>query len=793
MVTAMVVSMLDRKLLRDLARMWAQALAIALVMAAGVATMILAVGAYRSLLETRNAYYDRYRFADVFATATRAPLLLERQIAAIPGVATVETRIAKGALLDIDGLAAPASGLALSLPDHGEPRLNRLYVRQGRLPEPGSVTEVTVNESFARANDFRPGSRFHALMNGRKRLLTVVGIALSPEFIYAVGPGDVIPDDRRFGVLWMSRKALEAIYDLDGAFNDISLSLLRGASSQAVIEQVDRLLSRYGGRAAFSRKDQTSHAFIDAELTQLQAMSKTLPPIFLVVAAFLINMTLSRLIALEREQIGLLKALGYSRFAVGLHYIKFVLMIALAGIAIGSAAGTWLGHGLTRIYADFFHFPFLIFLRSVDLYLIAAAISAVAAVLGGVRAAYAVMILPPAVAMAPPAPSRYRHLWSERLGVLRHFSQLTVMVLRHMVRRPLRSLVTMVGIAMALALLVTSFFFVDSTELMIDVTFFQADRQDASIQLAEKRPSRALQAVAHLPGVLAAEPYRAVAARLRHGHRSRRIGLVGRARDTDLSRILDLDLEPVTLPRHGIVLTEMLGRLLDVRPGDTVTVELLEESRRTLVVPVSALIQSYIGVSAYMDLEALNDLLDEGPVISGAHVAFDAGRRDSLFRAIKNLPAVSGITLQKVSLQKFRETMAQNITIMTVVYVVLSVIIAFGVVYNSARIHLSERARELASLRVLGFTRTEVSRILLVELAIVVVGAIPLGWLMGLGLAWLTIQGFESELYRAPFVVERSTLAQATLIVLATAAVSSLIVRRRVDTLDLIAVLKTRD
>lgn len=744
------MSMLDRKLLRDLSRMWAQALAIALVMAAGVATLILAIGSYRSLLETRDAYYERYRFADIFATATRAPVLLERQFAAIPGIAAVETRIAKGALLDSPEFPEPASGLALSVPDHGEPRLNRLYMRSGRMPQPGSASEVTVNESFATANRLGIGDHFHAVMNGRKRQLTIVGIALSPEYIYAVGPGDLIPDDRRFGILWMSRRALEAIYDLDGAFNSVSLSLLRGASAQSVIERVDQLLSRYGGRAAFGRKDQQSHAFVDAELMQLRSMSKTLPPIFLLVAAFLINMTLSRLIALEREQIGLLKALGYGRLAIGLHYVKFVLIISVVGTVIGSAAGTWLGHGLTVLYAEFYHFPFLIFRRSVDLYLIGAVVSAAAAILGGLRATYSVMTLPPAVAMAPPVPARYRHLWSERLGILRHFSQLTVMVLRHMVRRPLRSVVTALGIAMSLALLVTSFFFTDLTEFMMDVTFFRADRQDASLQFGDKKPATALQAVYHLPGVLTAEPYRAVDARLSHGHLSRRIAIVGKPREADLSRVLDLDLVPVTLPRHGVVLTEMLGRILDVRPGDTVEIELLEENRRRVSVPVSGLIQSYVGISAYMDLDAVNALLGEGPVISGAHIAYDNNLRESLFRTIKNLPAVAGITLQTISLQKFRDTMAENITIMTTVYITLSVIIAFGVVYNSARIHLSERARELASLRVLGFTRTEVSRILLVELAVLVAAAVPLGWVLGLGLAWLTIQGFESELYRAP-------------------------------------------
>ena len=209
------MSVLDKKLLRDMIRLWAQALAIALVMASGVTTLILAVGAYRSLEETRSAYYERYRFADIFASAKRAPEFVERQILEISGVAAAETRISEFALLDIEGMEQPATGMALSLPDRRDANLNRIYLREGRIPEPGRVDEVTINEAFAKAHGFKPGSKFHAILNGYKRALTVVGIALSPEFIYAVGPGDVIPDDRRFGILWMSEKALAAIFDLD--------------------------------------------------------------------------------------------------------------------------------------------------------------------------------------------------------------------------------------------------------------------------------------------------------------------------------------------------------------------------------------------------------------------------------------------------------------------------------------------------------------------------------------------------------------------------------------------------
>src|SRR6266508_2112746 len=332
---------LDIKLLRDLKRMWAQALAIALVIAGGVATLVLAVGSYRSLDDTRTAYYERYQFADVFAAVRRAPKALVDRIAEIPGVAAVDARISRLALLDIPNFREPATGRFLSLPESGEPILNRLYLRQGRLPEPTSSNEVAVSESFANAHGFAPGARFFAILNGRKRELVITGIALSPEFIYAIGPGDLMPDDRRFGIVWMPEKALASAYDLEGAFSAVYLKLLRNASETEVIRRLDVLLDRYGGQAAYGRKDQTSHAFLDHELDMLNNMSRTLPPIFLLVSAFLVNLTLSRLVALEREQVGLLKALGYRHSSIVLHYLKFVALIVVIGIVIGSVVGTW--------------------------------------------------------------------------------------------------------------------------------------------------------------------------------------------------------------------------------------------------------------------------------------------------------------------------------------------------------------------------------------------------------------------------------------------------------------------
>jgi putative ABC transport system permease protein len=617
---------LDIKLLRDVRRLWAQVLAIALVVGGGVATLVLAVGSHRSLEETRTAYYERYAFADVFARVRRAPKGLVGQIAEIPGVAAVDPRIARLALLDIPGFAEPASGQFVSIPDAGDHGLNRLYIRSGRLPEPGRPDEIVVNEPFARAHGFTEGSRFSAILNGKKRELVIVGTALSPEYVYTVGPGDLMPDDRRYAIVWMSEKALASVYDLDGAFSAVSLKLQPGASEREVTTQLDALLDPVGGQAAHGRKDQTSHAWLDHELDMLNNMSRTLPPIFLLVSAFLVNLTLSRLVALEREQIGLLKALGYSDATIVLHYVKFVTLVVLTGIVIGSVAGTWLGLWVTALLGDFFHFPFLVFSPAPDLYLIAGALSAVAAIVGALRALRDVVKLAPAVAMQPPAPAVYRHFLPGSVRLDRFVSQPTLMMLRGISRHPVRACLTALGMSLATAILIVSLFTRDTMEQLVDVTYFLADRQDATISFTEKRVENVVLQAARLPGVLAAEPFREVPVRIRHGNVERRITISGRPADTDLRRIIDADLNPVTLPESGLAVSSMLARILGVGTGDMVEIDVLDGARRTVTLPIVALVEDYFGIRGMMELGALGQLTREAPVINSVNLSHRAGK-----------------------------------------------------------------------------------------------------------------------------------------------------------------------
>jgi putative ABC transport system permease protein len=787
------MAVLDRKLGRDLRRMWAQVLAIAMVMACGVATIVIAVGAYRSLEETRSVFYDRYRFADIFANAVRAPLQLRDRIAAIPGLSSFELRIVKPLLLDIPALAEPATSIAISLPDHGDPAVNALYIRSGRLPVAGRTDEVAVLENFARAHRMQPGSTFRAIMNGRKRTLTVTGIVLSPEYVYAIGPGDMVPDPRRFSAIFMRRSSLENIFDMQGAFNNVAARTLHGAGIDETIDRLDSILRAYGGTGGHDRSLQASHEFLDNELNELRSMVITIPPIFLFVSAFLINLILSRLIALERPQIGLLKALGYGEGAIAGHYAKFTLVIAAVGIVIGAGLGNWLGRGLTRLYGNFFSFPFLIFRQSTDLYLLAAGITVAAALVGAMRAIWQVIGLAPAVAMQAPAPVRYRALLGSGSRLLRFISQLTIMAVRHLVRWPMRTLMTTAGASLSVALLITALFTFDAVAFMVDVIFYRTERQDATIIFRQELAPRALQAVEHMPGVLRAEPLRSAPVMLRHGHRQKRLNLSSAVPNNDLSRILDIDLRPISPPPRGLVLTERVAHILDVRPGDLVAIEFLDKGGRVAEAPVTGIVQSYVGLGAYMSMEAFDRLLGDGGRLTAAHVSIDRAEAASLYEEIKRTPAVSAIALQRISRQRFRETIESNIAIMTTVYTGLAVIIAFGVVYNSARIQLSERERELASLRVFGFTRGEVSRVLFVEIAAVVLLAQPFGWLFGTAFAWWLIQRMASDLFRVPFVINPQTYAIASLVVLGAAAASALVVRRRIDRLDLVEVLKTRE
>ncbi|HLS82207.1 MAG TPA: FtsX-like permease family protein [Steroidobacter sp.] len=784
---------LERKLWRDLWRMRGQALAIALVMASGVAVLTMGLTTVESLDETARAYYERQRFAQIFAHVKRVPQHVSGQIAALPGVQTVETRIVHGAVLDIEGFEEPVVAQFVSLPTRKPALLNLLHLRAGRMPQAHATDEAVISEPFALAHGLQPGARVRAVLNGAWRTLRIVGVALSPEYVYTIAPGAFMPDDLRFGVLWLNEHTLQAAFDLQGAFNEVSVSLLRSASAAEVIEGMDRILRRYGGVGAIERADQASNWFLMNEIEQLRTLSKTLPSVFLVVAAFLTNMVLARLIAVERSEIGLLKAFGYTRREMAMHYVRFVLVIGALGVLLGWIAGYWLGRYYTQLFAEFFKFPFLLFRPGATPFIIGAAVGLSAALAGALRSVRKAATLAPAEAMLPPAPPLFRRTRLSQLALAAKLEQLTRIVLRQVARWPARSLTTCAGIAMSVAVLVVSMQWLDAVDHIVDVHFRQAQSQDVTVSFVEARSMQAARDLLRLPGVQSVEPMRVVPAKLRFGRNERREALQGLPARQDLYRVYDARGEPLTLPERGAAVSSMLAELLQVRRGDRIEVEVLEGRSRVFPLVVADIFETYMGSPVYVEIETLARMLGEQPMVNSVHLRVDPLQRAQLLRELKLLPAVGAITLKEAAIQSFDETMARTMLIFISFFIVFSGALAVGVTYNAARIALSERGRELAALRVLGFTRAEISYLLLGEIALLTLIALPIGCLVGWVLARLMVSRFETELFRAPFIIEPSTYALAMIVGIAATTLCALIVRRRVDRLDLIGVLKTRE
>jgi putative ABC transport system permease protein len=784
---------LDKKLWRELWAMRMQALAIAAVIVGGVGIFIMSLSTLDSLFHTRESYYRDHHFAQVFSSLKRAPLSLVQRIQAIPGVDKVETRVVAYVNLDVAGYGEPVSGHLLSLPDNSRGLLNQVYLRGGRLFEPGRDSEVLLSEEFANAHGLRAGDSLHATINGRRKSLTVVGLAMSPEYIYQIAPGAMFPDNHRYGVLWMARQPLATAYAMDGAFNNVSLTLDKSGNEQDVIDRLDELLKPYGGIGAYARKDQLSNRFLSEELKQQKTIATVFPIIFFGVAAFLLNVVTSRLISLEREQIAGLKAFGYSNFAVGLHYIKLILLIVTLGVIAGVAVGIWMGKGMTNIYMGIFSLPYMTYVLKPQVIAMAAGISMTVATLGTLYAVYHAARLPPAQAMRPEPPALYHTTLVERLGVQRWFSQPSRMILRHIERRPLKSFLTTLGISMACGTMMVGGFQEGAIDRMVEVQFGMSQREDLMAIYTEPTSSRSLYSLQSLQGVEHAEGIRSVPAQLRFEHRSYRTTVEGIQPHGELTRLLTTKLEVIDLPQHGVILTDYLAELLHISAGDMLTIEVLEGSRPTIEVPVVGTARQYMGVNAYMQRPALNKLLDEGNTISGALLKVDERYRSQLYTELKGMPRVAGVVEKTAAVKAFYETMAETILFFTFITTLLGGSIAFGVVYNSLRIALSERNRELASLRVLGFERGEVAYILLGELGLLTLAAIPLGMLFGYGLCAYMAYAFDTDLYRIPLVLGMNVYAFAGLVVIASFVISAIMIVRNLAHLDLVAVLKTKD
>lgn len=789
----MWITVLERKLARELLQLKGQILTIALVVASGITSFAALRGTYESLEASRSRYYDSCRFADVFAAAKRVPAAVARRVEALPGVAVVETRVTGEITLPIAGLARPAYGRLLSVPSGREPATNAPYLRHGRWPERGAPGEVVVLESFAEAHGLGPGDGLDAVIDGRLRTLHITGVALSPEFVFAVRPGALAHDAKRYAVLWMERTAASAALGLEGAFNELSVRLEPAASEAEVRAAIDRVLAPHGGAGAIGRKDQTSHRILSQELGQLESLATMVPLIFLAVTVFLVNLVLGRLVRLQRSEIATLKAIGYRNRSIVAHYCWLVAVVVAPGGALGLVAGNALGTQVLGLYERAFRFPTLEFHISAPVVAIGLLASLGAALGGALGAVWSAVQVPPAVAMRPPAPAAYRQSRLDRWRVSGVLSQSGRMVLREIQRRPLRTALSALGMAGAAALLILGRFAWDSLLHYFDETFLREQRQDLQVVLSRPLPPRAVHEIAAWPGVRRAEPVRAVAVRVSNGQLWRESVLLGLSPDATLRRLVSKSGTVVPAPRDGVVLSGALAEVLELRPGDRPELLLREGERPTVRPLVVGVVDDAVGLTIYAPLQLVAAMQGDAGAVSSVLLDVEPEALRSVEARLRRSPWVIDISDVREDMARLLDMNAEVMDVWTLVSVLLAASLVFGVVYNNARIAAAARSRELASLRVLGFTRREVSAILLYSLAVEVAIAIPIGlWLGGVWARWF-MRSVDRESFRWQVVIAPQTYLMVVVVVVVAALASALWVRRGIDRLDLIGVLKSRE
>jgi len=786
--------LLDRKLRRDLRTHLGSLVAIAVVVACGGAAYVAERTMARVLAASQSEYYAQVRFPDLFAQVRRAPESALVRLRAIPGVDRLEARATGEVVLRVPGLREPATARIVGTRAPGEGTLNHLVIERGRSPAADERDATVISAGFAKANGIEVGDTLGAVIGDAWRQLRVVGVGTTAEFVYELRPGDMLPDAKRYGVLWLDAAVAADALGYSGAWNDLAVSLTTDAAPAAVIAALDAELLRYGSLGAYGRSRHASHQFVTEEIRQNRTFALVLPAIFLGVAAFLVHLVLGRVVTQQRDQVGTLKAFGFPSSALIRHYALFALVPVLAGTVLGTGLGLWFAEYLTGIYRDFFRFPTLELRFYPAEIVVAAVIAVVAALAGALGALLRLLRLPPAEAMRPETPAAYAHGLTDRLLSARLRSPVWRMIVRGLAHQPARTLLSALGIGLGGAVVIAGTFGFDAVGRMKTVLFEVALRADVSVTLTDPQDAGVLGALAALPGVLRVEPTHDVAVRIRHGHRDRTTGLVGIEPGATLRRIAELDARAAEVAPSGITLGGSLSRILGAGIGDTVDVEFLQGRRLRARLPVAKVVEDLSGLGAYVPAAALPGLVGVGAFVTGADLAVLPDSMDALYDRLARAPAVRGVIVRAAMRQAFDDTLQRSFFTVLVTLVLFAGALAAGTVYNAGRVTLSERARDLASLRVLGFSKGEVARMLFGELALLGAMGLPVGVLLGIGFAWGVVVSFGStELFRMPLVIGPRTIAAGLLVPVVTALLVALPLRRRLDRLDLISVLKTRE
>ncbi len=791
----MVGSALRKKLLRDVAGMWGQfAAATAVVLLATMVFVTFRV-TYNSLIQCRDAYYRENRFADFFVNLERAPRSALRDVEAIPGVWRVQGRIVKEVPLEVPGNEGSVVGRIVSMPERRERLINDIHMVRGSYFPGTSLKEVIVNPRFCKANGLQVGDTFQATINERKEDLRIVGMAMSPEYVYVIrNVQQLAPDDESFGVIFAREAFVEDAFNLTNAFNDLAGLLRPGADVDRVLEGIEEELSTYGVYLKHGRFDQPSNRYLHEELKGVRAASRAVPMVFLLVAAAVIHVIVRRLTELQRTQIGLLCALGYTKGQVIWHYVSYALVIGVAGTVLGAVLSRWAAGLFLIMYRKFFTFPSLTVRFQASPVFFALALNCGVCIVGAGRSAWRVLKMEPAVALAPKPAEEQPIVHVGVLAALWQRLPLTWRIaVRNTFRNRARTLFSAGGVAVAMMILVVGRTTNDFVDFIIEHHFGKVELADVRVEFVNERPESAAYDVRHVDGVRRVEGIYQIGADLRKAWRTKFVAILGLPRENRLYRVLDRSGARTRVPPQGLIVPRMLADRLDLRPGDTVGLDPFVEDLDERDAVVRGVVDEYMGMNVYADRKHLARLLGKGPMLTGAMATVERRRLKQVMDSLDDLPGVRAVTATGQTLESFMESVEELIGVAVLVQTIAGAVIAFAVIYNASSVSIAEQERDLACMHSLGYSRRQVADIATHEVMPLGLIGVILGVPLAILVSHIIADAFETDLYRLPMVVRPVTYLTCAVLVLCFLFISRWLVRRRVYRIDIVRRLKTRE
>jgi putative ABC transport system permease protein len=804
------VSVLHRKLLRELRDAAGMLSMIVCILAVGICCYVSMSSAHRNLTDAKRRYYAQARMADFSIELKKAPLSELAALGALPGVGEIRPRVQFYATVDLARAVRPLNGLVLSLPDRRQPIINDIVLRTGSYFTDRRQNEVIVNEAFARHHGIVPGQWIHLLLNNRRQELFVVGTAISCEFIYLVGPGTFTPDPEHFGVFYLKRTFAEEVFDFDGAANQVlgRLSVDTQATAEMhagtktppptreALRRAEMMLEDYGVLGTTPLADQPSNRYVSGEIEQLATFSVILPVIFLAVVVLVLNVLLTRLVENQRTVTGTLKAMGYSDARLFLHFLQIGLVVGLGGGLLGCGLGYWLSYYMVALYRTFYELPELHNEFYPGIHLTGIAIGVVCSAIGCLRGSRAVLRLQPAEAMRAKPPLQGKAILLERIGWLwRRLSSGWRMVLRDLVRTKTRTLAGIFAASMGAAVLVNTFMMAEAVRLLIDFQFRWILRSDFDIAFKDERGREALDEAARLPGVDFAEPLLEVPGTFRNGNHTKKGGITGLARDARLTVPRDSDARRIRVPNEGLAMSRTLADMLRLRRGDEVSFQPTKGLRRTFRVPVREISDSYLGTAVYADIDYLSRLVDEEFALSSVQLSTDGDPRhtEALYRELKRLPALQAVNSRADMIRNLEDTVIRSLWVSLGLLIMFAGLVFFGSILNSSLVSLAERQREIATLRVLGYGPWQVGNLLLRESLIVTLLGTLLGMPLGYLLSYYSATSYNTEMFRIPITHSWLTWTGALALALIFTLAAHAVVQRSIHRMNWLEALQAKE